>query len=136
MRDLPLHAWDANRAIGTTDTTLGPSAAARRLASGLLVMAAVSTTRSNTAAAGLSTGPHALPDRASAVLVVVVGLVSMVVGALTGLLGWLSTAWLTVVPAATGSGAYLFPAVCQREPGPGGKRRVVGTEVGEEGLSA
>src|SRR5688572_27485671 len=79
--------------------------------------------------------PHALPGRASAVLVVVVGWVSVVVGALTGLLGWLSTAWLTVVPTAIGSGAYLFPAVCQREPGPGGKRRVVGAEVGEEGPS-
>ena len=60
------------------------------------------------AALGLVDRPHALPDRASAVLVVVVGLVSVVVGALTGLLGWLSTPWLTVVPTATGSGAYLF----------------------------
>ena len=41
-------------------------------------------------------------------LVVVVGWVSVVVRALTGLLGWLSTAWLTVVPTAIGSGAYLF----------------------------
>jgi hypothetical protein len=38
-------------------------------------------------------------------LVVVVGWVSVVVGALTGLLGWLSTAWLTTVPTAAGSGA-------------------------------
>jgi hypothetical protein len=72
------------------------------------------------------------PDRASAVLVVVVGWVSVVVGALTGLLGWLSTARLTVVPTAAGSGAQLLPAVRQREPGPGGERCVVGAEVGEE----
>jgi hypothetical protein len=29
----------------------------------------------------------------------------VVVGALTGLLSWLSTAWLTIVPTAAGSGA-------------------------------
>jgi hypothetical protein len=73
---------------------------------------------------------------ASAVLVVVVGWVLVVVGALTGLLGGLSTAWLTVVPTAAGSGAELLPVVCQREPDPGRQRRVVAAEVGEEGLSA
>jgi hypothetical protein len=44
------------------------------------------------------------PDH-SGLLVVVVRRVVVVVRALTGLLGWLSTAWLTVVPTAAGSGA-------------------------------
>jgi hypothetical protein len=73
-------------------------------------------------------------DRASAVLVVVVGWMLVVVGALTGLLGRLSTAWLTVVPTAAGSGAELLPAVCQREPDSGRQWRIVAVEVGEEGL--
>jgi hypothetical protein len=41
----------------------------------------------------------------SAVFVVVVRRMLMVVVALTGLVGWLSTAWLTVVPTAAGPGA-------------------------------
>jgi hypothetical protein len=85
-----------------------------------------------TPAAALSTGLPHYPIAASAVLVVVVGWVSVVVGALTGLLGWLSTARLTVVPTAARSGAELLPAVRQREPGPGRERGVVGAEVGEE----
>jgi hypothetical protein len=48
------------------------------------------------------TTPH---NRVSAVLVVVVRRVLVVVWALTGLPGWLSTAWLAVVPTAAGSGA-------------------------------
>src|SRR6266498_734928 len=45
--------------------------------------------------------------RASAVVVVVVVWVSVIVGTLTGPLGQLSAAWLTVVPTAAGSGAHL-----------------------------
>ena len=78
--------------------------------------------------------PHARLDRASAVLVVVVGRLLVVVGTLTGPLGRPSTAWLTVVPTATGPSTQLLPAVRQREPGPGRKRGVVGAEVGEERL--
>ena len=71
----------------------------------------------------------------SALLTVVVR-VSVVVGTLTGPLGRPSAARLAVVPAAAGSGADLPPAVCQREADLRRERRVVGAEVGEEGLPA
>jgi hypothetical protein len=71
----------------------------------------------------------------SAVLAVVVR-VSLVVGTLTGPLGRPSAARLAVVPATVGSGAYLPPVVCQREADLRRERRVVGAEVGEEGVPA
>ena len=134
MSGLPLQAWDPQGAIRTTDT--GADRLAQLAVRSWPAGDGIGEPADATHPRRLVDRPHALPDRASAVLVVVVGWVSVVVGALTGLLGWLSAAWLTVVPTAIGSGAYLFPTVCQREPGPGGKRRVVGAEVGEEGPSA
>jgi hypothetical protein len=71
----------------------------------------------------------------SAVLAVVVR-VSVVVGTLTGPLGRPSAARLAVVPAAVGSGAYLPPAVGQREADLHRERPVVAAEVGEEGVPA
>src|SRR5215211_4360197 len=71
----------------------------------------------------------------SAVLAVVVR-VSVVVGTLTGPLGRPSAARLAVVPATVGSDAYLPPVVCQREADLCRERRVVGAEVGEEGVPA
>jgi hypothetical protein len=79
--------------------------------------------------------PPARPGWESVVLIVVMGWVLVIAGTLTGLIGRLSAAWLAVVPTAAGSAAELPPVVRQREPGPGGKWRVVGAEVGEEGLS-
>jgi len=79
---------------------------------------------------------RALAERASAVLILVMIRVSVVVGTRTGSIGQPSAAWLTVVAAATGPGAYLLQGVGQREPDLGGKRRVVGAEVGEEGVPA
>jgi hypothetical protein len=70
-----------------------------------------------------------------AVLAVVVR-VSVVVGTLTGPLGQPSAARLAVVPAAVGSGAHLPPAVGQRKADLRRERRVVGAEVGEEGIPA
>ena len=75
-------------------------------------------------------------NRASAVLAVVVLRVFVVVGTLTGPLGRLSATRLAVVPAAGGSGAGLPPAVRQREADLRRERRVVGAEVGEEGVPA
>jgi steroid 5-alpha reductase family enzyme len=72
----------------------------------------------------------------SAVLILVMVWVSVVVGTRTGSVGQLSTAWLTVVAAAAGPGAYLLPGVGQREPDLGRERRVVGVEVGEEDVPA
>jgi len=84
-----------------------------------------------------STRPAAhIPERASAVLILVMVWVSVVVGTRTGSIGQLSAAWLAVVAAAAGPGACLLPAVCQREPDLGGEWRVVGVEVGEEGVPA
>jgi hypothetical protein len=60
--------------------------------------------------------------------------VSVVVGTLTGPLGRLSAARLAVVPAAPGSGAHLSQAVCQRQANLRWPRRIVGVEVGEEGV--
>jgi hypothetical protein len=71
----------------------------------------------------------------SAVLTVVVR-VSVVAGTLTGPLGRPSAARLAVVPAAVGSGPYLPPVVGQREADLCRERRVVGAEVGEEGVPA
>jgi hypothetical protein len=71
----------------------------------------------------------------SAVLAVVVR-VSVVVGTLTGPLGRPSAARLAVVSAAVGSGAHLPPAVGQREADLHREGRVVGAEVGEEGVPA
>ena len=82
-----------------------------------------------------STG-RALTQRASAVLILVMIWMSVVVGTRTGSIGQLSAAWLTVVAAAAGPGAYLLQGVRQREPDLGGKRRVVGAEVGEEDVPA
>jgi hypothetical protein len=76
--------------------------------------------------------PHARLDRPSAVLVVVVGRVWVVAGALTGPLGRPSTARLTVISTATGVAAQLPPGVRQRETGPGPEWRVVAAEVGEK----
>jgi hypothetical protein len=85
---------------------------------------------------GTSGHGRALPERASAVLILVMVWVSVVVGTRTGSIGQLSTAWLTVVAAAAGPGAYLLPGVCQREPDLGGERRVIGVEIGEEDIPA
>jgi hypothetical protein len=82
--------------------------------------------------AGNSTGRTA--HRASAALVVV--LVWVVVGTLTGPLGRLSAARLAVVPAAAGSGADLPPAGGQREADLRRERRIVSAEVGEKGVLA
>src|SRR5215207_8000655 len=71
----------------------------------------------------------------SAVLAVVV-LASVVPGTLTGPLGRPSAARLAVVPATVGSGAYLPPVVGQREADLHRERRIVGAEVGEEGVPA
>ena len=79
--------------------------------------------------------PAAARLSTSAVLAVVVR-VSVVAGTLTGPLGRLSAARLAIVSAAVGSGAHLPPAVGQREAGLRRQRRVVGAEVGEEGLPA
>jgi hypothetical protein len=62
--------------------------------------------------------------------------VSVVVGTLTGSLGRPSAARLAVVSAAAGPGAHLSPAVGQREADLHGEGRVVGAEVGEEGVPA
>jgi hypothetical protein len=60
--------------------------------------------------------------------------VAVVVGTLTGALGRLSAARLAVVPAAPGSGADLSQAVCQRQANLRWPRRIVGVEVGDEGV--
>ena len=85
---------------------------------------------------GTSGHGRALPERASAVLILVMVWVSVVVGTRTGSIGQLSTTWLTVVAAAAGPGAHLPPTVGQREPDLGGERRVIGVEVGEEDIPA
>jgi hypothetical protein len=79
--------------------------------------------------------PAAARLSTSAVLAVVVR-VSVVVGTLTGPLGRPSAARLAIVAAAVGSDAYLPPAVGQREADLRRERRVVGAEVGEEGVPA
>ena len=77
-----------------------------------------------------------LPERASAVLILVMVWVTVVVGTRTGSIGQPSAAWLTVVAAAAGPGAHLLQGVGQREPDLGGKRSVIGVEVVEEDVPA
>src|SRR5215218_9431263 len=77
--------------------------------------------------------PAAARLSTSAVLAVVVR-VSVVVGTLTGPLGRPSAARLAVVPAAAGSASHLPPAVGQRQADLRRERRIVGAEVGEQGL--
>jgi hypothetical protein len=116
------HAWDAHRTVGYTDTRLRETAAAPRRVPGMrdgvgehadvtcrpqFVDRPQRTTRSGISRA-VRRGGEGVGGR----------------GAVPGLLGWLSTAWLTVNATVAGSGALLRPLVRQCEPGPGGKRRI------------
>ncbi len=88
----------------------------------------------------MSLSGHRIPRLVLSVLAVVVVrvavVVAVVVRALTGPLGRLSTARLSVIAAAAGSGAHLPPAVGQREADFRRERPVVGDEVGEERVAA